>query len=190
MEYLMEHPQSRDASAIYQTPPCERHDDGVHVTQVGLYANLIMTVLKGVCGFMLNSKTMMADSIHSTTDLLSDIMALVAVKWSLRPATPQFPYGYGKIESLGALGMSATLLLGGTTMGYCSLCGIAARLLPASLFHAPNQVSVRMGNFDRPSFADETMSSMLVLGLSLATVAIKEWLYRESKSKRMVRLFD
>ncbi|KAI7770090.1 hypothetical protein LZL87_013505 [Fusarium oxysporum] len=139
-----------------------------------------MAVVKGVCGYMLNSKTMMADSIHSTTDLLSDILALVTVKWSLRPATRQFPYGYGKFESLGALGVSTTLLIGGTTTGYSSLWALATRFFPTYSFCVTSQIPMPVGSFDHTFLAGGPMSSMLIIGLSVATVAVKEWLYQET----------
>ncbi|KAF9775612.1 hypothetical protein IL306_006268 [Fusarium sp. DS 682] len=118
-----------------------------------------MAVVKGVCGYMLKSRTLMADSIHSTTDLLSDILALVTVKWSLRPATQQFPHGYGKFESLGALGISATLLIGGTAMGYSSLCALATRFLPSYPFGATIQVSMPTDSFDHTYLTDGTTST-------------------------------
>ncbi|EWG48602.1 hypothetical protein FVEG_08307 [Fusarium verticillioides 7600] len=80
-----------------------------------------MAVVKGVFGYAFSSKTMMADALHGATDAMSDIIALVAITWGSRPPTNQFPYGHGKIESLGALGVSAILLLGGFSMGLNSL---------------------------------------------------------------------
>ena len=58
-----------------------------------------------------------ADAVHALTDLVSDIMTLTTISYSLRPATARFPMGYGKVESLGALGVSGILLSGGVMIG-------------------------------------------------------------------------
>lgn len=62
-------------------------------------------------------KKKIADAFHALTDMVSDIMTLATVSFALRPPSPKFPNGYGKIESLGSLGVSSLLLLGGMAMG-------------------------------------------------------------------------
>jgi len=59
-----------------------------------------------------------ADAFHALTDMVSDIMTLATVSFALKAPTDRFPNGYGKIESLGSLGVSSLLLLGGVAMGY------------------------------------------------------------------------
>lgn len=59
----------------------------------------------------------MADAFHALTDLVSDFMTLGTVAFALRRPTEKFPNGYGKIESLGSLGVSSLLLFGGIAMG-------------------------------------------------------------------------
>jgi divalent metal cation (Fe/Co/Zn/Cd) transporter len=49
--------------------------------------------------------------------MVSDIMTLATVSFALKKPTKRFPNGYGKIESLGSLGVSSLLLLGGVAMG-------------------------------------------------------------------------
>ena len=58
-------------------------------------------------------RALIADAFHALTDLVSDFMTLGTVAWALKPPTPRFPSGYGKIESLGSLGVSGLLLTGG-----------------------------------------------------------------------------
>ena len=60
---------------------------------------------------------LLADALHALTDLVSDIMTLTTISYSLRRATDRFPLGYGKVESLGALGVSGILLSGGLMIG-------------------------------------------------------------------------
>jgi divalent metal cation (Fe/Co/Zn/Cd) transporter len=57
---------------------------------------------------------------HSLSDLGSDILTLATVSWSLKPPTVMFPTGFGKVESLGSLGVSGMLLGGGLFMCFNS----------------------------------------------------------------------
>ncbi|KAK2765477.1 hypothetical protein FQN54_008331 [Arachnomyces sp. PD_36] len=66
---------------------------------------------------MFHSQALVADAYHALTDLVSDFMTLATVSFSLKPPSSQFPTGYGKVESLGALGVSSLLLCGGVFMG-------------------------------------------------------------------------
>ena len=79
-----------------------------------------MALSKAAGGYLLNSQTLLADAFHSFTDLVSDFLTLGTVAWSLKPPTTRFPSGYGKIESLGSLGVSSLLLAGGIGLGWHS----------------------------------------------------------------------
>jgi len=76
-----------------------------------------MAVSKGFGGWYFNSQALIADAMHAVTDLVSDFMTLATVSWALKPPTDRFPNGFGKIESLGSLGVSSLLLFGGLAMG-------------------------------------------------------------------------
>ncbi|KAI8634585.1 cation efflux family-domain-containing protein [Xylariaceae sp. FL1651] len=151
-----------------------KNDAGVRITRIGLYSNLGMAIAKGFGGYLFNSQAMVADAIHSVTDLASDILTLATISWSLKPPTDKFPYGFGKIESLGSLGVSSMLLFGGIWMGYGSLLTLyghffldpaaAAELASHAHSHAHEHASV--------------IPSLHAAWLAAGTVAIKEWLYQ------------
>ncbi|CUS09632.1 unnamed protein product [Tuber aestivum] len=103
-------------------PTWNKTDAGVRITRIGLYVNLVMAVSKGIGGWYFNSQALVADAFHALTDLVSDFMTLGTVAFALRRPTEKFPNGYGKIESLGSLGVSSLLLFGGIAMGLFSLC--------------------------------------------------------------------
>lgn len=94
-----------------------KNDPGVRITRIGLLSNLGMAIGKGVGGYMFHSSALIADAYHALTDLVSDFMTLATVSLSLKPPSSRFPTGYGKVESLGALGVSGLLLMGGLLMG-------------------------------------------------------------------------
>ena len=83
-----------------------KNDAGVKITRIGLFVNLGMAIGKGFGGYVFNSQALIADGFHALTDLVSDFMTLATISWSLKPPSERFPYGYGKMESLGALGVS------------------------------------------------------------------------------------
>src|SRR6187402_323877 len=117
-----------------------KKDAGVRITRIGLYSNLGMAVAKGVGGYMFNSQSMIADAWHSLTDLASDILTLATVSWSLKPPTAMFPTGFGKVESLGSLGVSGMLLFGG-----CFMCLNSCEILYAHFFldaHAAAEAAI------------------------------------------------
>ncbi|KAI0879593.1 cation efflux family-domain-containing protein [Hypoxylon argillaceum] len=151
-----------------------KNDAGVRITRIGLYSNLGMAVAKGVGGYAFNSQAMIADAIHSVTDLASDILTLATISWSLKPPTDKFPTGFGKIESLGSLGVSSMLLFGGIWMGYGSLLTLYGH------FFLDPATAVELASHAHGHSHDHgsTLPSLHAAWLAAGTVAVKEWLYR------------
>lgn len=160
-----------------------KNDAGVRITRIGLFSNLGMAIAKGVGGYMFNSKAMVADAIHSVTDLASDIMTLATISWSLRPPTDKYPTGFGKIESLGSLGVSSMLLIGGMYMGYGSLLTLYGHFFldPSAAAELMEHVHTHSHSHGHGHDEGEIVPSLHAAWLAAGTVAIKEWLYHASK---------
>jgi hypothetical protein len=155
-----------------------KNDAGVRITRIGLYSNLGMAIAKGVGGYAFNSQSMVADAWHSLTDLASDILTLATVSWSLKPPTTLFPTGFGKIESLGSLGVSGMLLGGGLFMCYSSLT-----ILYAHFMLDPHEAAELLAHAHSHGHGHgHAGPSLHAAWLALGTVAIKEWLYQASMS--------
>ncbi|KAK6435746.1 mitochondrial metal transporter [Oleoguttula sp. CCFEE 5521] len=122
------HSHSHDNTYLTST---NKADPGVRITRLGLYVNLGMALLKGTGGYVFNSQALTADAVHALTDLVSDVTTLATISYSLRPPTTRFPMGYGKIESLGALGVSGLLLSGGVMIGLQAVTALSAQFAPA-----------------------------------------------------------
>jgi len=105
------------------------------------------------------------------TDMISDIMTLATVSFALKPPTERFPNGYGKVESLGSLGVSSLLLLGGAAMGYSSILHLIGDFAPALGAYLPH-VHVHEHSHEIPS--------LNAAWLALASIGAKEWLYRKT----------
>lgn len=87
--------------------------DSVRVTVIGVIANVILSLLKGIVGFFTLSSALMADAAHSLSDLLSDAVTLWSVFISRKPVDEDHPYGHGKFETIGTLFISLMLILAG-----------------------------------------------------------------------------
>jgi len=84
----------------------ERFRQTVRVTLIGSAIDLLLGVLKIVVGFGGQSQALIADGIHSLSDLATDVLVIYAAKHAHREADEEHPYGHGRIETV------ATVLLG------------------------------------------------------------------------------
>ncbi|KAI4117680.1 MAG: hypothetical protein LQ345_002133 [Seirophora villosa] len=160
-----------------------RKDAGVRITRLGLYVNLLMAVCKGAGGYVFNSQALVADAFHAMTDLVSDFMTLGTVAWSLKPPTARFPSGYGKIESLGSLGVSGLLLTGGILMGL-NACGVLYHEFFVDAAHTTHEHSHAGLLAHSHSHASADMGPNInAAWVAAASIGVKEYLYRASKFK-------
>ncbi|MBQ0075860.1 MAG: cation transporter, partial [Bacteroidales bacterium] len=80
------------------------------VTIWGAVGNLLLTVFKLIAGLFGRSSAMIADAIHSLSDLVSDIVVLVMVKVSSKGVDKNHDYGHGKFETLATVVVAVILL--------------------------------------------------------------------------------
>jgi len=98
--------QSRaDIGAFEPTNP-ERFAAAQKSTWVSIIINLILTFFQVTGGFFAHSQALMADGLHSLSDLLSDVLVLYANRHGNRHADANHPYGHARVET------AATLILG------------------------------------------------------------------------------
>jgi cation diffusion facilitator family transporter len=134
-----------------------RHSDRYHETQkstwISVWINFFLTVLQIVAGYFGRSQALMADGLHSLSDLLSDFLVLYANRESNRLADAAHPYGHARIET------AATFILGVVLagLGLALLWGAGAKLQDPSAIQ-PVHVAT--------------------LYIALITLASKELLYR------------
>ena len=80
------------------------------VTLVGSAVNVLLTVFKFVAGIVGHSAAMVADAVHSLSDLLTDAVVMVFVHISSKPADSDHDYGHGKYETLATALIAIALL--------------------------------------------------------------------------------
>lgn len=70
------------------------------VTYLSILLNFILSATKAMLGFLGGSSAVIADAVHSLSDLVSDLAVLIGVRLWVRPADAGHPYGHQKIEAL------------------------------------------------------------------------------------------
>lgn len=95
----------------------DRYEQAKKVTLIGAIVNALLGVLKLVGGFLYHSHALVADGIHSFSDLLTDVMVLFASKYGSIDADDTHPYGHQRIETAATFLLALFLILAG--------CGIA-----------------------------------------------------------------
>jgi len=87
------------------------------VTWIGLICNLLLSFVKCVLGYLGGSQAVIADGIHSLSDLITDLAILIGVKYWSAPADEKHPYGHHRYETIvssliGVILISAAFILG------------------------------------------------------------------------------
>ncbi len=125
------------------------------VTLVGSVVNIILTVFKIIAGVMGRSTAMIADGIHSLSDLLSDIVVIVFVKISAKGRDKDHDYGHGKFETFATLIISLMLIV------------VAANLMSGGI--SKIRLILDGGEVSSPG--------MIALWAAVASIILKEILY-------------
>ena len=94
---------------------------GVKASWITIIFNVLLAAIKIVAGIIGNSKAMMADGVHTLSDVLTTFVVLIGLKISSKEADEQHPYGHEKYESVFAKLLSILLLLTGLFIGYEAL---------------------------------------------------------------------
>lgn len=131
----------------------DRHDDTVRVTVVGAGVDFVLALVKIVVGFVAHSQALIADGIHSLSDLVTDGVVLYAARHSHVEADEDHPYGHGRFETL------ATVALG------MALIGVAVGISVDALFRLMHPET-------------RTEPGMLALIVAAISILSKEVLYR------------
>ena len=125
------------------------------VTNLGIAANFVLSVVKVGVGLLAGSMALVADGIHSISDMTTDIAVLLGIYFGSKQPDDRHPYGHGRIETFAAGFIGAVLIVVGAAMIYRAAVDVAA------------------GKYASPGF--------VVLFVALFSVVVKEFLYRITK---------
>ena len=126
------------------------------VTFVGLAVNLVLSFLKLAAGLAGRSGAMVADAVHSFSDLATDVVVIAFARISAKPQDDDHDYGHGKYETLATIIISLALGVVGAGILINSVRGI--------------RVVLDGGVLPRPG--------VIALAAAVVSIAAKEILYR------------
>ncbi len=124
------------------------------ITLLGAAVNIVLAIIKAAVGLSVGSLALVADAIHSFSDLATDAVVLIGVKLGSRPPDSTHPFGHGKLETLTSLIIAGVLI--GSGVGIVLKAVHAFSLTPAA------------------------KTGWMILGPALLSVILKEWLFRRT----------
>ncbi len=130
----------------------QRYSEVRKVTLVGSLIDFLLGTAKILVGWMAHSQALVADGIHSLSDLATDFIVLYAAKHSHKAADEDHPYGHGRIETLATVGLGLALIVIAIGIGYDAVL----RLNDPGMLLQPG---------------------MLALAVATVSVISKEWIY-------------
>ncbi|WP_206831747.1 cation diffusion facilitator family transporter [Alicyclobacillus fructus] len=124
---------------------------GSLLSYVNAVLNVVLALAKGVIGVMAHSEALIADAVHSASDLIGSVAVIVGLRIARKPPDEDHPYGHGKAELIASICVSALLIAASIEVFYSSI---------ASFFRSPHA----------PEWAAGFMAAIAVV--------VKEALYR------------
>ena len=96
--------------------PAERTAAASRSTWVSVGVNLVLTIAQVVVGVLAKSQGLIADGVHSLSDLVADFVVLIASHHSKKDADEDHPYGHHRFETAASLALGLLLLAVGVGM--------------------------------------------------------------------------
>ncbi|MCE9681570.1 cation diffusion facilitator family transporter [Halomonas alkalisoli] len=139
------------------TPPPPDHGaqtrEAHKATLVGAMVDLIVGLMKIIAGWLVGSAALVADGIHSFSDLVTDGFVLAATHFGRQAPDSNHPYGHGRIETLATLWLGSVLIFVAGGIAWASL----TRLLVGEPISAPG---------------------IWAIGVAVIALLAKEWIFR------------
>lgn len=98
--------------------------EGMKVTLVGLVVNVVLVGAKFWAGVVGSSQALIADALHSISDLVTDVIVLAGLKLGRKQADKDHHFGHARFETLAALGVGLGLVAAAVFIGKDSVMAI------------------------------------------------------------------
>jgi len=132
---------------------------GIRVTAIGAVINILLSALKLVIGIVGNSRALVADAVHSLSDLATDIVLLFGLHYGSLPADKNHHYGHKKIETVTEVILGFNLILVAIKIAYDSGAAILLKKI--------------------------SQPTAITMVAALVSILSKEWLYRWTRAVAM-----
>lgn len=163
-----------------------KSNPGVRITWIGLGMNISIALGKFLGGIAFHSQALLADSVHALSDLVSDILTLISQGWVKNKPNEQFPYGYGKVETVGSLAVSTILAMAGISIGWSSLCAAVGPIIPHTIMDTLTSLMGHMhahGSTHSHSHTGivEGVTNINAAWIAGGSIVMKEWIFQATK---------
>jgi cation diffusion facilitator family transporter len=129
-------------------------DNGDRVTILGILWNIALFVIKLIVGLFTGSAGLVADGIHSASDMATDLAVLGGIHLGRRKADSDHPYGHGRFETLAGGIVAGALILVGAFLAWEGIVAL--------------------------SRGDQSFPGIGVIAVATVSIIVKEWMYRRT----------
>ena len=91
------------------------------VSWVGLFFNVLLSLIKIIIGTLANSRALIADGIHGISDIVTNVVIIIGARYWLSPPDDDHPYGHERLETFVSLIIGVLLAFAGLGIGYDAL---------------------------------------------------------------------
>lgn len=130
----------------------ERLQIAGRISIVSIVLNVVLSIIKIAAGILGNSSAMVADGVHSVSDVATTVMAYIGIKLSTKKADEDHQYGHEKLEPVMGKLLAIVLLLTGLMIGYSGI-----KKLQSGFIETPSGIA---------------------LYAAVLSIFVKEWMYR------------
>jgi len=119
----------------------KQREKGIYkVTLVGSVVNILLVAFKFVAGIVGNSTAMIADAVHSLSDLMTDVVIIVFVRISNKPRDKNHDYGHSKFETFATLIIGISLLVVGLGIAWSGAAKIIS-VIQGETLESPGMIA-------------------------------------------------
>lgn len=129
-----------------------RYRLGNKVSKISIMVNVLLSICKVAAGLIGKSGAMIADGIHSLSDVLSTFIVIIGLKMSKKPEDEDHPYGHEKMEPVMTKLLAAVLFITAVGIGYKGI------------------IKIKAGDIEIPG--------KIALYAAFISIVAKEWMYR------------
>lgn len=139
---------------------------GRTVTLVGVFVNVFLIALKLVAGVLGKSQALIADAIHSVSDLFTDAIVLLGLKLGRKAPDEGHPFGHARIETVASAAVGMALLATALYIGVSSALGIYRHVeyhpTALALLGAGLSIALKEGMYHYTAIVGRRIKSQLI----------------------------
>ncbi|MFT5874345.1 MAG: cation diffusion facilitator family transporter [Clostridium sp.] len=130
----------------------ERFKIGIKISKITILVNISLSAIKLFGGIVGKSGAMIADSVHSLSDVLSTLAVMLGLKLAKQPADEGHPYGHEKMEPVMAKILASILLITALLIGVSGV---------KNIINGTNVIPQKIAMY-----------------AAIISIVVKEWMYR------------